>query len=287
MVLPSLARAIGLNEAVCLQQVHYWLQTNRQHFHEGRFWCYNSIREWRETNFPFWSEDTIKRVFKKLRQLGLLLVGNFNRLKIDQTLWYSIDYEAVEALEVESPIRADCPNGNSNLPQPIPETTSEGISKSYSESTPVSTRPRAPKGRGKWEKVGWTHAGGDNLFLRFQPKTNVKKDEPDLDWGALDRAVARQDGMRSKVKTELDKLLGARPELDLKGAAEMGVGTNPAQERFEISNGPALTEDGANKVNAPPKSAPIPAPSRVSISTLTIENSEQGRDELNASSRAA
>lgn len=178
-VLPKLAEKIGLNEAIVLQQVHYWLRANRQHFHDGRFWCYNSVRQWKAENFPFWSEDTIKRVLKKLRALGLLLVANFNRLKIDQTLWYTIDYEAVDALEVESPIGADCPNGNSNLHQPIPETTTEGSVKAMS-------RKRAKKGEGKLIKQGWGHAGGDNLALLFS-----KKPEPDpVDWKQLDDKYA-------------------------------------------------------------------------------------------------
>ena len=30
MVLPSLATAVGLNQAIVLQQVHYWLDLNRK-----------------------------------------------------------------------------------------------------------------------------------------------------------------------------------------------------------------------------------------------------------------
>lgn len=76
LVLPSLAKSIGLNEAVFLQQIHYWL--NRfNHFYDERRWIYNRAAQWSK-QFPFWSENTIKRVLKKLGNSNILLIGNYN-----------------------------------------------------------------------------------------------------------------------------------------------------------------------------------------------------------------
>ncbi|HFR3539197.1 TPA: hypothetical protein ACHVCJ_001740 [Streptococcus suis] len=39
---PVLAR-IGLNEAIVLQQINFWLEVNKQNgknFHDGRYWTY-------------------------------------------------------------------------------------------------------------------------------------------------------------------------------------------------------------------------------------------------------
>jgi hypothetical protein len=91
----QLAVEIGLNEALVLQQVHYWLEINKKNnrnFHEGRYWTYNTINEWQE-EFPFWSNSTIKRIFKKLRDMKLIEVDNFNVYQMDRTLWYTINYE--------------------------------------------------------------------------------------------------------------------------------------------------------------------------------------------------
>lgn len=101
-VLPSLAVKIGLNEAIVLQQVHYWLVHNERsnsqyHYHDGRWWTYNSIREWQEKNFPFWTEKTIRSAFKSLEARGLILCGNFNRDNRDRTKWYTIDYDTLNA----------------------------------------------------------------------------------------------------------------------------------------------------------------------------------------------
>ena len=43
--------------------------------------------------FSFFGEKTISRILSKLKQLGILKVGCFNKLKMDRTKWYSIDYE--------------------------------------------------------------------------------------------------------------------------------------------------------------------------------------------------
>ena len=100
-VLPSLAVAIGLNEALVLQQFHYWLQRS-QHEHDGRKWIYNTFEVWQQ-QFPFWSVRTIKTVIGNLEKTGLVLTGNYNAHSWDRTKWYSIDYDKVRALELSTP----------------------------------------------------------------------------------------------------------------------------------------------------------------------------------------
>ncbi len=89
-VLPSLAVAIGLNEAIVLQQIHYWLVT-KPRAHDGKPWVYNSVPEWKQ-QFPFWSEPTIRRILNRLRDLGILEVANLSPEPQDRTLWYTINY---------------------------------------------------------------------------------------------------------------------------------------------------------------------------------------------------
>ena len=126
IVNPRLAELLGLNEAVFLQQVHYWLGKNEQkerNNHAGRYWCYNSYEDWRKNNFPFWSVDAIRRIVKALVAAGVLLVDNHNKLKIDRTQWYSIDYQRLNDLWISH--SAKSPHGHSKIAAPIPETTIE------------------------------------------------------------------------------------------------------------------------------------------------------------------
>ncbi|MBN4933702.1 phage protein [Staphylococcus sp. EG-SA-6] len=90
LVLPNLATEIGLNEAIVLQQMHYWLKKSN-HNYDGRRWIYNSYKEW-EQHFPFWSNATIRRTISSLEKQELLFIGNYNKAGFDNTKWYSIDY---------------------------------------------------------------------------------------------------------------------------------------------------------------------------------------------------
>lgn len=96
LVLPKLATEIGLNEAIVLQQTHYWLKKSN-HNYDGRRWIYNSYKEW-EQHFPFWSNATIRRIISSLEKQELLFVGKYNKAGFDNTKWYSIDYLKLEGV---------------------------------------------------------------------------------------------------------------------------------------------------------------------------------------------
>lgn len=94
-VLPKLAKEIGLNEAIVLQQIHYWLN-KRTHLKDGKYWTYGSMVTWQRDQFFFWSVNTVKRTFASLEKQNLLIVGNYNRAGFDKTKWYAINYETLE-----------------------------------------------------------------------------------------------------------------------------------------------------------------------------------------------
>ncbi|CUK81649.1 conserved phage C-terminal domain-containing protein [Listeria monocytogenes] len=113
-VLPALAREIGLNEAIVLQQIHYWLN-KKQNLIDGKYWTYGSAKKWQEENFSFWSMNTVKRAFTSLKEQGLLITANYNKRKFDKTVWYSIDYERLNLVSrrlVQSELTIDPNWGN-------------------------------------------------------------------------------------------------------------------------------------------------------------------------------
>ena len=70
---PSLARAIGLSEAIVLQTMHYLCSNKRcGRIVDDKRWIYNSYKGWQEEFFPFWSERTIADVFRALETMGLV-----------------------------------------------------------------------------------------------------------------------------------------------------------------------------------------------------------------------
>lgn len=160
-VLPSLACAVGLNEAVIAQQMHYWMGKS-QHFYDGRRWIYNSVANWQK-QFPFWSEATIKRALGSLENQGIIVSGNYNHDPRDRSKWYSLNYEVLRAIEsTTQPVDdafgqndqmeqckmtkcnvADCTNAPGqndpmqlvNMTQPLPETTTETTTETTQEIT--------------------------------------------------------------------------------------------------------------------------------------------------------
>lgn len=160
-VLPSLATSIncalndrlpdgkyssgGLNEAIVLQQIHYWIENVKTtgRVIDGEKWIYNSIASWGD-NFPFWGENTIRRTLQNLEMIGLVKSRkDLNKIKIDQTKWYTINYNALSSLPFTNNHKPftqngqmDCPNWVNGLPilgKPIPETTSENTSETTKE----------------------------------------------------------------------------------------------------------------------------------------------------------
>lgn len=128
VIAPSFAKVVGLNESIILQQLHYWLQkSNNQK--NGYSWVYNTYEDWHK-QFPFWSVSTIRRIITKLENQELIIVGNFNKIKIDKTKWYRINYPKIEGMN--SPCvqneQSSCSNWAvhvSNLNKAIPEITTE------------------------------------------------------------------------------------------------------------------------------------------------------------------
>lgn len=117
-VLPSLAVAIGLNEAMLLQQVHYWLQRTK-HYHDGRPWIYNTYDEWQE-QFPFWSVKTVRNIIGSLEKSELLLSGHFSEHATDRTKWYSVNYEKLDEIASALPGKSkwqDLPDGSGKVRQ--------------------------------------------------------------------------------------------------------------------------------------------------------------------------
>ena len=110
IVLPSLAKEIGLNEAIMLQQIHFWIG-KKNNYKDGRYWVYNTYDEWLE-QFPFWSLSTLKRTITSLSNKKLIIIGNFNKAKFDKTNWYTINYDALNS--VNQPLGQNEPIDSSN-----------------------------------------------------------------------------------------------------------------------------------------------------------------------------
>ena len=96
IVLPSLACQYGINEAILLQQIHYWLQKT-DFTHDGKPWIYNTAEQWQE-QLPFISESTLRKAITNLKNQNLIFIEKLSRYKSNRTNYYTINYQALEPI---------------------------------------------------------------------------------------------------------------------------------------------------------------------------------------------
>lgn len=101
VVLPQLAKKLGTNAAILLQQIHYWTSKRCGSIIDGVRWIYNTYQQWQE-QLPFLSVSTIKRVIAKLKDLNLILVEQHDKSEWNHRNYYRIDYESLKALASNS-----------------------------------------------------------------------------------------------------------------------------------------------------------------------------------------
>lgn len=162
----DLADKIGLNEAIVLQQVNYWITgSTAGEEHEGRKWVYNTFEKWQEENFPFWSVDTVKRTFTKLKKMGLVDVKQLRKSQHDHTNFYTINYEndlltdqgnlpQSKGAKCPEPAGQNAPADNGEMPQSDgancpdlhTETTSETTAETTADRSGVGASPPSPGG---------------------------------------------------------------------------------------------------------------------------------------------
>lgn len=85
------AERYGIEGAIIIEQLYWWLHKNAcesDMIKEDRVWCYFSARGL-ANYIPYMNSQKLRRELKKLEDLEVLMVGNFNKSPINQTLWYS------------------------------------------------------------------------------------------------------------------------------------------------------------------------------------------------------
>jgi hypothetical protein len=135
-VLPTLATLIGLNEAIVVQQIHYWCENKRCEGKviKGHKYIYASLKQWHDDNFPFWSIATIQRIISNCEHGKYIVSGRFSDDKLDQTKYYRVDYEYINLLSSNI---STCDDVKRNTETTETETTTE----TTSTTKPPKTKP--------------------------------------------------------------------------------------------------------------------------------------------------
>ena len=123
----------GVHEAVILYYFRLWLRSNKannRNIHDGRVWSYNTLQAICDQLAEL-TDNQVRHCIKKLTEKGKLIKGNYNKMKYDRTLWYSVDEPEFVANAEEtdhnstreiSPLHlGDFPDGEGKSPEPIPD----------------------------------------------------------------------------------------------------------------------------------------------------------------------
>lgn len=130
----DIAIEYGVNAAIILQNIKYWVDHNRANdanFYDGRYWTFNSIKAFSEL-FPYMSGKTIRNAISKLEEAGLIVIGNYNKVAYDRTKWYALTDKAEALFQNGNSICqkgqmdfADSANGSAQKGEPIPDINTD------------------------------------------------------------------------------------------------------------------------------------------------------------------
>jgi hypothetical protein len=132
-----LAIKYGMEKAALIHHFQHWINLNKRkkssiHYRDGKWWTYQK-RSDISAALPYLSEDSIRHHCEGLVELGILKTGNFNKLKIDKTLWYAF-VDEFAYLDPDEEIKemftkGENPNRGGENPKAIPDPKTTDIKK--------------------------------------------------------------------------------------------------------------------------------------------------------------
>lgn len=101
MVSKELAKSLGVDQSMLVQQLHYWVEKNKKNdknYFNNKYWLYSTVKEMRDRDFPFWSEKTLRRYLNALSDKGIIIRRHFSDNASDSTYFYTIDYDVLASV---------------------------------------------------------------------------------------------------------------------------------------------------------------------------------------------
>lgn len=185
----SLAAEIGLNNAIFVQDIAYWIKYNETQgagYADGRWWSFSTYDKICERH-PYWTKRQIQKIIKDCKDNGWILVGQYDKNPYNHTNWYTLSDKIIEICRKLS-CDNDCTKNAYRESVEVESTrTLEVVSKNiYNKSENINIPPISPQ-RGE----------ASAAFDRF--------------WQAYPRKVGKQAALKAfrKVKVSVEILVEA------------------------------------------------------------------------------
>ena len=174
----SIAKEVGVNGAIMLNHLQYWIMHNKAHeanFHDGEYWTYSTRKALCEI-FPFWSEKQIRTILEKLVAEGYLKTGNYNKISYDRTLWYTLTekgWRLFSVMQMPEWLSSNCPNGQMEETEEANRTDQNGtpipdnITYNKTNNNKASKRKETRHKYGEYQHVLLSDAEYNNLVNTY------------------------------------------------------------------------------------------------------------------------
>jgi len=144
----EIAQEYGIDIAVLVNNLDFWLRKNKannRNIHDQKVWTYNSVSAFCEL-FPYWSENQIRHILKKMEDEGIIEVGNFNKSTYDRTKWYTFTNAFVKShtsiCDISQMEVVDLPNGFGKSNRPIPDNKPDVKTDSKPDEEPTHSKSK-------------------------------------------------------------------------------------------------------------------------------------------------
>lgn len=177
------AMKYGVEKAVVLANIKFWLNNNKTKElstvkHDGYYWMYNTAKDMSNV-LPYFTQSKIQRLLKQLEDDGVLIVGNYNKVKYDRTKWYTLSEFTYDENCITH--NSELNIGNEHIEQPIQDSktntkTNNKINIPFSD---FWDKYDYCKGKKSDVEAKWIALSDEDRLLTMQSLDKYKQSTPD------------------------------------------------------------------------------------------------------------
>lgn len=108
----EVGKLVGTEAALVFSEIVRWVHANRacgKNFHDGKYWTYNTRKNWVPYFENYFTERQVKLCLDKLKAAGLIERGEYNKSPTDRTSWYTLTDLGWSLSGFESRVDTRCP----------------------------------------------------------------------------------------------------------------------------------------------------------------------------------
>jgi len=228
------AKLYGIECATLINHFQFWINQNsktNKNFHDGKTWMYQTQKEIAAV-YNYWNRDVVQRLLKKLVDFGVLIRGNYNKSKFDNTAWFAfenekmfidVQFRTTTCLEKKTPLCETAqyiPNTNTNTNT---YTVNDRASQSVTSNLNLEKAKKDKKFRLNESQL---------VTLKFLQSLDLDTGDPTLRWWSKNYSIERLKLVYAEAVKRKPRSIGAYINKLLKKDAVVTVGRVEENRKF-------------------------------------------------------